>query len=482
VIQLVQHRLKQFAKARFGSFVARRQPVRGDLPHSLWGLRIGPTGSLWSGDLDLLDVARTHGTPLHLVQVDALDRNISMVTGSSHDAPGDRPDVFFSYKTNPVVGVLRHLHGRGIGAEVISPFELWLAFSLGVDPSRIIYNGPAKTDHSIRTAIRREILLINANSIPEARRISRIAEEERRRVSLGLRVALPSMWGGQFGIDWRSPTLREEVRRCRSDPWVDLTALHFHRGITIRDRQTMTCCTATILEFCDRLRDETGWSPTMLDVGGSLACPTVATIPALQHRLNRALGSDLIPPDPGDTISLGEAAMIAGSMVGEHFGSVGVPQPRVIMEPGRALTGNTQLLLTSVVDVKVDTALPHAVLDAGINIAEPVPNEFHQLFSASAPGDPATTSYRLVGPICTPADVLYNNWRLPTLEPGHVLAIMDAGAYFVPFATAFSFPRAKILMQRDAGSIESIRRAETFEDLVRCESELIAVDRLDAAP
>ena len=62
-------------------------------------------------------------------------------------------DVFYSYKTNPVPAVLHRLHERGIGAEVISPYELWLALRLGVPGDRIIYNGPAKSADSIRTAI-----------------------------------------------------------------------------------------------------------------------------------------------------------------------------------------------------------------------------------------------------------------------------------------------------------------------------------------
>ena len=115
-----------------------------------------------------------------------------------------------------------------------------------------------------------------------------------------------------------------------------------------------------------------------------------------------------------------------------------------MLEPGRALTGDTQFLLTTVVDIN-DGPLPHAILDAGINVAEPVTSEYHQLISVTSPGLPATTPYRLAGPICTPADVLYQHWRLPPLAPGHVLAIMDAGAYFVPFSTTFSFPKPAIV-------------------------------------
>ena len=64
--------------------------------------------------------------------------------------------------------MLRRLHDRGVGAEVISPYELWLALRLGVPGERIIYNGPAKSAESIRTAIERGVLLVNANSAAEA--------------------------------------------------------------------------------------------------------------------------------------------------------------------------------------------------------------------------------------------------------------------------------------------------------------------------
>ena len=73
--------------------------------------------------------------------------------------------------------MLRRLHERGIGAEVISPFELWLAIELGVPGERIIYNGPAKSADSIRQAIDHDVYLVNANSASEAALIARLAAE-----------------------------------------------------------------------------------------------------------------------------------------------------------------------------------------------------------------------------------------------------------------------------------------------------------------
>jgi diaminopimelate decarboxylase len=71
----------------------------------------------------------------------------------------------------------------------------------------------------------------------------------------------------------------------------------------------------------------------------------------------------------------------------------------------------------------------------------------------------------VVGPICSPSDTLYEVWRGPELSEGDTVVIMDAGAYFVPFSNAFSFPRPAIVML-DHGQVSLLRRAERFEDLV----------------
>ncbi len=445
------------AKERLGPFVARRQPTRTDLPLGTWGLDVGPNGTVWSNGIDLAALAAEHGTPLHVVRGDRLAANAVAAMAASESA-----DVFSSYKTNPVPGVLARLHGHGVGAEVISPYELWLAMRLGVPGERLIYNGPAKSPGSIRAAIRHGALLVNANSVSEARLIATIAAEERRIVNLGLRITVPGAWIAQFGVP-DIDAAADAVRTALDDPWVDLRGLHVHRGLTIRGAETMATYVTAVLGRAAELRSRTGWSPAILDLGGSLACPTSSAVPPRQFRLNRALGADLLPPDPGDCLRVADAARLAAELVGRDAAEGGWAAPRIVLEPGRALTADTQLLLTRVVDIN-DGPLPYAVVDAGINVAEPVTSEYHQLISVTSPGLPATTPYRIAGPICTPADVLYQHWRLPPLAPGHVLAIMDAGAYFVPFSTTFSFPKPAIVVQ-DGERIEVLRRAETFDDM-----------------
>ena len=108
-----------------------------------------------------------------------------------------------------------------------------------------------------------------------------------------------------------------------------------------------------------------------------------------------------------------------------------------------------------------------AVLDAGINIASIVQTEFHQLFPTclkDAGGEKVL--YRLVGPICHMGDQLYPAWSLPRLKDGDVLALMDSGAYFISDACSFSFPQPGIIAIDGSGAVSTLRRAETYSDLV----------------
>jgi diaminopimelate decarboxylase len=119
------------------------------------------------------------------------------------------------------------------------------------------------------------------------------------------------------------------------------------------------------------------------------------------------------------------------------------------------------------------------VLDAGVHIAEPLVNEWHQLFPIGPSSGAKPSLYRLTGPSCMISDQLFAAWTLPELAPGDGLAVMDTGAYFVACSNPFSFPRPAIVML-DRGRERELRRAERFEDLVALDSEWGARRRPDA--
>ena len=439
-------------------------PVTRGLPPATWGLTHEPGRGLCLEGVSLHELLGEWGSPLHVVHAAALERNLAAF---QRPGPGGHAcEVYYSCKTNPVPGVLLQIKALGGGIEVISPYELWLARELGFAPGKIIYNGPAKSEESIRSAIEDGILAINANHREEIALIARLAREAGRRPTVGVRVTPQRGWAGQFGIPIATGEALAAFEEAVSHDSLRVASLHAHLGRLMHSADDLAGFVAEILAFCDEVRARLGVEFEILDFGGSLGIPTVRALDPRDQLLNRAFQRPLPTPDPRSAFAIEAYASRLVAEVEAHYRALGRPVPRIVVEPGRALTGNTQMLVASVIIGKESSSGPSfLVLDAGINVAEGVLSEYHQLFPVNRYGEPATRTYALAGPICTPADITYPAAELPALQPGDSVAIMDAGAYFVPFATSFSFPQPGIVMVRD-GEVVPLRRAETFEDLI----------------
>jgi diaminopimelate decarboxylase len=458
-------RFKHQFKHVLGPTIKRYTPQRTNLSPSLWGLQHDAAGGLSLDGISLRELLDRYGSPLHVVDRRKLDQNVADFLAPPPGATRGC-EVYYSYKTNPIPGVLQRMHHQGIGAEVISPYELWLALKLGVAPEKIVYNGPAKSDESLRLAIKQEIGLVNFNSREEIEPFAALAHEIGKRPRVGVRVVAPGGWNAQFGVSIEGGAALQAFAEAVARPELNVAALQAHLGYEIATVEQATYFVTQVLRFCDELHARLGLDLEIIDLGGSLACPTTRRLSPREVQLNTTFGCDLVPRSPDTVLSIPNYVKQVVELVERHYNQAGRTTPRIFLEPGRAMTANTQMLLCQVLNTKAsDGDLSYAVLDAGINVAESVRNEYHQLFPVGPARTGRRQTYRLVGRICTPADVLYNAWELPELAPGDALAIMDAGAYFVPFATSFSFPQPAVVLVED-GRHRLLRRAETFDDLV----------------
>jgi diaminopimelate decarboxylase len=437
------------------------------IPPEHWGLRVGPTGQLGLDDIELEQLSAEHGSPLHVVNGARLRDNARRFLQASA-GPGPSTEVFYSYKTNPVPGVLSALHAAGVGAEVISHYELWLALQLGVPPNKIIYNGPAKSEASIRQSVELGIELLNINHREEIEVVARAARELGRKPRVGVRATLGG-WAAQFGTPVAGGQALRVFEAALATGCLDVVGLHVHRGGMIHSAGEVTSFADELLAFADELQHRLGLRLEVLDVGGSLGSRSVRGLSARELRLNRTFFRELAPPDPAASLDIESYVQLLRQRIDEHYRRSGERAPRLFLEPGRSLTSDSQLLLTKVLSIKAEPERTFLILDAGINLAESCRSEYHQIFPVRHCGKAAQHTYTLVGPICTPGDTLRWALRLPELEAGDTLAIMDSGAYFVPFSTSFSFPQPAIVMV-DEREVTVLRRAETFDDLVSYDS------------
>lgn len=434
------------------------------LPPSCWGMSVNERGHLAVQGCDMVDLAAHHGTPLYVVDADRLARNYHGFLDSFRE---HYPNVIvgYSYKTNPLPGVLDHLHRLGAYAEVISHFELWLARQLDVPPERIILNGPAKPHECLEHAVRDGIYMINIDSTEEVDVIERLAARHGRVQDVAVRVITSVGWSSQFGLNIASgqaSRVFEKLTHCRH---LNARGIHIHLGTGLRDIEMYLQAIREVLEFAASVESAHGVRIDRFDFGGGFAVPTVRPLSATDYRL-LANGYAATPMELEHGLGPDAFAERIGRLVAEYHPVDGDTAPTLIFEPGRAITSSAQSLLLRVLGVKTggdgETII---IADGGKNITMPLGYEYHEILVASSAGKAPTACYDLYGPLCHPADSLARRKRLPTVEPGAVLAIMDAGAYFVPNQMNFSNPRPAAVMIEN-GDARVIRRRESFEHVV----------------
>jgi diaminopimelate decarboxylase len=461
--------VRAFKRATKQAMVPMARLVVGDahdLPIELWGMRLGSDGRLLYAGQDIIALAERHGTPLHLLDVARLDANLAAFLAPPENG---RPavEVYYSFKTQPLPWIIKRLISRGAGAEVISEYELRLALHLGIPAEKIVYNGPGKSDASIRMAVEAGILLFNLNHLEEVDRVAGIARSLGRRLRVGVRVTTSSGWSSQFGCSVASGEAMAAFERALAAPELDVIGLHSHRGRHIHHAAELAGFASEVLAFAAELRGRLAFQPKILDFGGSLGITTVRALTPVDLRLVETLHTPVAPADPKASLSVADYVRKLSEIVHAHYQGQGTAVPRLAVEPGRALTGNAQALVARVMTTRTSAdGLAYAVLDAGVNIAGILRSQLSQIYRVTNYGSPRDTLYRLVGPICQPGDVIYPCVRLPHLSPGDVLMIMDSGAYFEPDSTSFSFQRpGTVAIEGD--HVHVVRRAESFQDMIQ---------------
>ena len=434
----------------------------------------------WDG-VDLHAVALRYGTPLHVVNRPRLEAAYRRFR-DAFAAHFPRVDLGYSYKTNPLPAALRVLHEAGATAEVISHYELWLALRLGVPPSRIVFNGPGKTPASLAQAVDAGVKLINIDGMTELDQLERIAAASGRRQRVGVRVVASVGWSGQFGLAIADGAAMAAFARLAKSSHLEPCALHVHLGSGLRETGIYLRAVDESLAFARRLHDELGIAIEHLDLGGGFGVETVRSYTNLDHQL-LINGFRLRPPRPGDAPGPEDYAARLVPVVARHLGADRSRWPEIILEPGRAVTSSAQCLLVSVLGLKRGARDgPLAILDGGRNLMIPTAYEYHEVLPVTQAANPERHECALYGPLCHPGDLLFRRRELPPLAIGDVLAVMDAGAYFIPNQMTFSNPRPAVAMIEN-GEAHLVRVRESFEDLVQLDdAALPGRERPRAAP
>ena len=400
---------------------------------------------LFCEEVNLQEIAKEFGTPAYVYSKKTIERHIDVYKNAFQKKDNL---ICFSVKSLSNISILNILKEKDCGFDIVSGGELQRALHIKADPKKIIFSGVGKSNEEILEGINNEILSFNIESESELFRIEKIASENNKVVDVAIRFNPEVDSGGheyiktgrkgdKFGISPNDLVLKLS-NYIYNSKHLRLIGLACHIGSQIGDLESYKSTAINIRQLAEEI-DKTGNELKFLDLGGGLGIP---------------YNNDKTP-SPKDLVSIIEEELKDRN-------------EKIILEPGRSITGNAGILLTKVEYIK-DNFL---VVDAAMNdlLRPALYNAKHDIWNLKQ-NDSDTKKWTIVGPVCESSDILAKDHEMNASE-GDILAIKTAGAYgFVMSSNYNSRVRApEILIDNNQYTV--IRKRESFEDLIRNEVSL----------
>ena len=401
--------------------------------------------------VSIKELIDTYGSPLFVTSEKKLRANVKRICNAFSSR---WPDFVhgWSYKTNYTSAICNIIHQEGSWAEVVSCFEYEKARSLGIPGDHVIFNGPHKPRPILQRAID-EGAKIHIDHFDEMTMIEDIAHEKNIVVPVTIRMNFDTGFNepwSRFGFNLESGQALEAVVRIAKSEHLKLTGLHSHIGTFVIDPRAHATSTRIMCQFMKKIED---MFPNILidsiDIGGGF--------PSCNALQGIYLQPEQVVPDIEEY-----AEHVCDVMTSETTYRIqrGLKLPRLIIESGRAIIDDAQVLLSSVVGTKtLPDGRRSAVLDAGVNMLFTGFWYDHPVKLTTPPRGPIAETV-LYGPLCMNIDIVRKSVQLPPLHMGDTLIIGPVGAYNNTQWMQFIEYRPAIVLIHNDRSHSVIRRAE----------------------
>jgi diaminopimelate decarboxylase len=386
-------------------------------------------GRLHCEDVAVDALVKKHGTPLYIYSQQTLTNHFQKLDRAL--APLDHL-ICFAAKSNSNLAVLRTLHEAGSGFDIVSEGELRRVIAAGGDSKKCVFAGVGKTEEEIAFALRRGIYSFNVESEPELARINHVAGHLKKVAPVAIRVN-PNVDAGthakittgtyenKFGIAFEE--IEGVYARAAKLKNIRLRGLQMHIGSQLTQVRPFEEAVSKVLPLVQRLNARHKFE--FFSIGGGLG---IVYQPALASGATKWWQSS-------------EAKEI---LTPESYAAALVPllQPlglKILLEPGRFISGNAGILVTRVEYVKRTGKKNFVIVDAAMNdlIRPAFYDSYHEIVPLQRKGGTPISS-DVVGPICESGDYFAKDRPLPKVSEGDYLALLSAGAYGFVMASNYN--------------------------------------------
>ena len=376
----------------------------------------------------------------------------------------DGYDVYYAGKAFLCTTVARWVAEEGLSLDVCSDGELTVALRAGFDPARLGYHGNTKTEVELMRAVAEGVGRVVVDSFDEIERLERVTASLGRTARVMVRVTAgveahtheyiaTAHEDQKFGFSITSGDALEAVRRVVAAPGLELLGLHSHIGSQIFDTSGFEVAARRVLALHAQIGQELGVTLAELDLGGGFGIAYTTQ------------------DDPSDPAQL---AIEMSKIVEHECRALGIGQPQLSIEPGRAIVGPAMCTVYTVgtvkrVELDGGAVRTYVSVDGGMsdNIRTALYDADYSCTIASRESDAPPALVRVVGKHCEAGDIVVKDEFLPAdVRPGDLLAVPSTGAYCRSMASNYNHAlRPPVVAVRD-GVATTIVRRETVDDLL----------------
>jgi diaminopimelate decarboxylase len=410
-------------------------------------------GALGCGKVSLEGLARRFGTPLYVYSADQIAERLELFEKA---LAGREHLVCYAVKANSALAILKLVAARGAGFDIVSGGELERVLAAAPEAAgRVVFSGVGKTAAEIDLALEAGILAFNVESEAELMLTAARAAKLKKKARFALRVnpdvfadTHPYISTGlrehKFGIDIRQALKIYKIAAGKR--WLEPYGVSVHIGSQIRSAGPFGAAMERVSRLVGQLKRD-GIALQSVDAGGGL-------------------GIDYHGSSFDAAAKVAEYAAAIQDALASFEG-------RLIIEPGRFLVAQAGALMARVLYVKRNGKKTFVVTDAAMNdLIRPALYQAHHEIVPVRPRAGKLRIVDVVGPVCESGDFFARDRKLPPLEPGDLVALLDAGAYGMAQSSNYNTRMRPAEVLVEGAGYRLIRRRETMADILRPEMAL----------
>ena len=391
----------------------------------------------------VLKIAKNNQTPFYLYSAKAIKENFEQFCRVFKKI---NPLICFSVKSNSNPKILRILKGLGAGADVVSGGELLKVLNAGISPKKIVFSGVGKSTDELKMAIKRKILLINAESYSEIALINKLSKSSKRKTSIGLRLnpdidakTLGKISTGRaedkFGLSRKK--LIEVCKNLKEFKHIELNSLSVHIGSQILTDVPFK----KTLKVIEEIIRKTKTHFKFIDLGG---------------------GFGISYSSKEKRIKLNNYSNLVNKFKKKY-------NCNIIFEPGRAIIGNTGILVSKIQYIKNSISKSFVIIDAGMNdfMRPALYGAYHSIVPLIKSKGQSMKNLEFVGPICETSCKFSSYKKYYRLKEEDYVAILDVGAYGSVLSSNYNTKPLPAEILIDNNHVKIIRKRQTLSEIIK---------------